>query len=1066
MRKKPLLWPPATGHSLLNYRQKQPLQYTGKNKIILTTLKRMKMKFRYLLMFYLLPAVGMTSVTTLAAQPQPIKINGMVVDAEKVPLAGVNVAVKGASIVVATDEDGRFYLDVPGQASVLVFSYIGFASQEVTVGNQISFHIILQENVETLNEVVATGYGAQKRASIVGAITAIEPQKLRVGTSRSMANNLAGQLAGIIAIRPTGEPGYDDSQFWIRGISSFAGHTSPLVLVDGIERNLNDLDPAEIESFSLLKDASATAMYGVRGANGVIIINTKRGTVAPPSVNFRIEQSIQAPTKLPKFLNAAEQMSLLNRLAAEENKALPFSEIAIQRTAGGYDPDLYPDVNWLDAVTNDYAYNTRANLTVAGGSPILRYSMVASYFNEHGIMTTDKNLPYNTGTQLDRYNLRANVDLDVTKTTLFRFNIGGYLQHLRKQTESTEHIFDLAFETTPFAHPAVYSDGTIPRNNQRSNPWALTTQSGYTNRSSSKLESLFSVEQNLKMLLPGLKAKVTFSFDTWNSGHVERKKIPTYYAPSTGRDIAGNLIHEQPLNDDGSESLGHSNGGEYGNNSVYIETALTYGQTFAGKHAVDALLLYNQRSYDDGGIQPYRNQGIAGRISYTFDRRYIGEFNFGYNGSENFAKGQQFGFFPSVALGWYVSEEPFMEPVKNFFSKLKIRASLGKVGNDQIGGDRRFAYLTTINSETDGYNWGYTGNFWRQGVKEGEVGVANLTWETVTKMNIGFELGLWNAIDLQVDVFKERRENIFMQRQTIPAQAGFVSLPWANYGKVDNHGIDLSLLFNKQFGRDFFVSFRGTFTYAKNEIIEIDEPEAVKGTHRSRTGTPVNTIVGLYAERLFTEDDFDAFGNLKDGIPIPELGNIVRPGDIKYEDKNNDGRITELDGGLIGGTETPKIVYGFGANMSWRNLDFGFFFQGVGDAYRVIGGGTTFVPGAGQGALGNAYATYTDAWTTENPSQDVFWPRLAYSENYNNTWPSTWWKKDMSFLRLKTVELGYTLPEKISQKLRAQTIRFYISGNDLFYFSKFKLWDPELGTNNGLKYPPMRSVMLGVNFHF
>ncbi|MDR1154222.1 MAG: TonB-dependent receptor [Bacteroidales bacterium] len=1007
----------------------------------------------------------MMFVTPFAMAQQLIKINGMVVDAEKAPLVGVNVAVKGTPTVTITDEEGRFYLDVPDKASILVFSYIGFKSQEITVGDRINFHVILQESIETLNEVVATGYGAQKRLSIVSSITTIEPQKLQVGTTRSVANNMAGQLAGVIAVRPSGEPGYDDSQFWIRGISSFAGQTSPLVLVDGIERNLNDIDSAEIESFSILKDASATAMYGVRGANGVIIINTKRGTVAPPSVTFRIEQSIQAPTKLPEFLGAAEQMTLLNRLAVEEGRPLLYTEDVIHKTATGYDPDLYPDVNWLDAVTNDYAYNTRANLTVSGGTQVLRYAMVASYFNEYGIMATDKKLPYNTGTQVDRYNLRANVDLDVTKTTLFRFNIGGYLQHLRKQTARTDDVFNHVFLVTPFVNPTVYSDGTIPKANEGYNPWAETTQTGYSRNTSSKLESLFSVEQNLKMILPGLRAKATFSFDTWNWSGIDRKKIPTYYAPSTGRDIDGNLIHGIPLNDDGTEFLQYGNSGQYGNNSVYFEATLTYGQTFAEKHAVDALLLYNQRSYDDGGIQPYRNQGIAGRLSYTYNRRYIGEFNFGYNGSENFAKGQRFGFFPSVALGWYLSEESFMDPYRSIFNKIKFRGSIGKVGNDKIGSDRRFAYLTTINSNTNGYNWGQTGNFWRQGVREGEMGVSNLTWETVTKMNAGFELGLWNAIDLQVDVFKEYRSNIFMQRETIPAQAGFISLPWANYGKVENHGIDLSLFVNKQINHDFFVSFRGTFTYARNEITECDEPETVIGTYRSRTGTSVNTLQGLIAERLYTKEDFDALGNLIDGIPIPQVSSKVRPGDIKYIDRNEDGYVDALDAGYIGGTETPRIVYGFGANMNWKDFDFGFFFQGTGDTYRIISG-DYLIPGSGQGLTGSSYATYADAWTEENPSQDVFWPRLSFSRSYNNTVASTWWKKDMSFLRLKTVELGYTLPEKISKKIHAQAIRFYISGNDLFYFSKFKLWDPELDTNSGLKYPPMRSIMLGIDLHF
>jgi TonB-linked SusC/RagA family outer membrane protein len=999
---------------------------------------------------------------------QPLNISGIVTDEKSEPVIGATVVVKGTSAGTSTGINGDYDIQAPANGT-LVISFIGMGSKEVPVNKRTRIDVTLSTSAQEIDDVVVTAFGTQKKVSVIGSISSIAPTKLRVGTTRSVANNLAGQLAGIIAVRPSGEPGYDDSQFWIRGISSFGGGSrTPLVLVDGIERHLNDIDAAEIESFSLLKDASASAMYGVRGANGVILINTKRGTVAPPSVDFRIETSIQSPTKLPQFLGAVEHMQLLNRLAVEDGRTALYSEEAINRTAAGYDPDLYPDVNWLDAITEDHSYNTRANLQVAGGTPMLRYSLVASYFTEKGIMAVDKTLPYNTGTNLNRYNLRANVDLDVTKTTLLRFNVGGYMQELRKMNHSTDEVFEHAFRLTPFIHPTIYSDGFIPKETLGVNPWAETTQTGYLRGISSKIESLISAEQDLKMLLEGLKAKATFSFDSWNSGTVTRAQTPTYYAPSTGRDpLTGELLHNAPLNEDGSEFLGHSSSGGYGNSSVYLEAILTYNRVFADKHAVDALFLYNQRSYDDGGIQPYRTQGIAGRLSYTFNSRYIGEFNFGYNGSENFAKGQRFGFFPSIAIGWFMSEESFMESIRGTLSKVKFRGSIGKVGNDQIGGGRRFAYLTTINAGAAGYDFGYTGNYWRGGVKEGDIGVRNLTWETVTKMNAGIELGLYNALELQVDVFKELRENIFMQRKTIPAQAGFVTTPWANFGKVDNRGVDMSLLFNKQINKDLFVSFRGNFTYARNKIVEYDEPKSVVGTFRSNTGLPINTLYGFEAERLFTEDDFDALGNLKSGIPQPELGSVVRPGDIKYVDRNNDGFITAEDEGFIGGTETPQIVYGFGGNMAWKDFDFGFFFQGTGETYRIVGSGEgVFIPGTGQGLHGNVYSNYTDAWTEENPSQDVFWPRLSYIPNNNNKVSSTWWKKNMSFLRLKTIELGYTLPQPLTQKIHASTVRFYVSGNDLFYFSEFKLWDPELGTNSGLRYPTMRSIMFGVNLHF
>lgn len=998
----------------------------------------------------------------IVQQTKGIRISGTVLDKEKTPLPGVNVTVKKSTVGTITDADGHFYIEVPGKQSVLIVTYIGFKTKEIVVGNDINFNITLDEDVEALDEVVVVGYGNQKKLSVIGSVQTLEPTKLQVGSSRSMSNNLAGQLAGVIAVQPSGEPGYDNSNFWIRGIASFSGNTSPLVLVDGVERNLNDLDPAEIESFSVLKDASASAMYGVRGANGVIIINTKRGTVAAPSINVRVEQSIQVPTKLPQFIGAAEYMNLLNTLQSDPSKRM-FTKDQILKTYYGYDKDLYPDVDWIDAITKDYASSTRANLTVSGGTEILRYSLTASLYHENGIMASDKTLSYDTQSKLNRYNIRANVDLDLTKTTLLRFNVGGYLQNLRKSRSGTDEVFSAAFETPPFVHPAVYSDGTIPvASSNRPNPWAISTQNGYYHSGRSKLESLFAVEQNLKMITPGLKAKVTFAFDTYNENFVTRGKELDYYSVAKNRNDEGELVHS--ILRYGSEFLDHSSNANYGNQSVYLEAAITYNRTFANKHAVDALFLYNQRSYDWGDIQPNRTQGIAGRLSYTYDRRYVSEFNFGYNGSENFAKGKRFGFFPSIALGWLISEEHFMEPARDIMSKLKLRASIGSVGNDNIGG-RRFAYITTINSKASGYNWGYTGDTYRDGVQEGEVGVENLTWEKALKMNLGLEIGLWNELDLQLDFFKERRTSIFMQRATIPTQIGFINNPYANYGKVDNKGVDIALNYNKRFNKDWNISFRGTFTYAKNTIIERDEPESIKDTYRSITGRSINTLWGLQAEGLFTEDDFEN-GKLKEGIPVPQLGSEVRPGDIKYSDMNNDGYITAADEGYIGNTTDPRIVYGFGGNINFRGWDFSFFFQGTGDAYRIIGGSDYFIPGSGQGVLGNVYTNYTDCWTEENPSQNVFWPRLSESTNMNNNRASTFWKKNMSFLRLKTLEIGYSLPKHITDKICARKIRFFASGNNLFYFSKFKLWDPELATSDGLKYPSMRSLMLGVEVNF
>ena len=1009
--------------------------------------------------------------TAVAQSVQTNQVTGLVTDKQKEPLIGVTVTLVGTETRAITDADGMFRINVPAKSgTTLEFNYIGFASKQVKVNGSRLINVMLEEETNEFTEVVVTGYTSQKKASIIGAIETIKPAELQFGSTRTLSNNLAGKLSGVIGIQRSGEPGYDDSNFWIRGISTFSGSNNPLILVDGVERDLDNVDVAEIESFSILKDASASAMYGVRGANGVIVITTKRGKIGAPQVSFHVEHSINQPTQLPKFLNAPDYMTLLNELATQDNVALPFTQQQIDRTRSGYDPDLYPDVNWVDAITKDYAYTTRGNLEVSGGSDFLRYSIVTSYFKETGLLEQDKSLVFDNATNNQQYNLRTNIDMDVTKTTMLRVNIGGYLNRFKKQRCDTNGAFGEAFRTLPFVHPTRYSDGAIPVISYRANPWRTVTQQGYDFITSSKIQTLFSVEQDLKMILPGLKAKGLFSFDRWNRSRRSRTAKPSTVFPATGRDEEGNLIYSQ--HEAGDESLGNEQGNEYGNTRVYFETDLMYSHRF-GKTDVDAMLLYNQQAYDDGSIQDYRKQGIAGRLSATYDNRYVAEFNFGYNGSENFAKGKRFGFFPSVAIGWLLSEEPFMEKLKPIFHKIKFRASIGQAGDDNIGG-RRFAYLGTLFTNEQGYIWGTNGqrNYDRDGAKgitEGEIGVDNLTWETVTKKNLGIEVGLWNMLDLNVDIFGEKRKDIFMQRSIIPTQTGFVKAPWANFGQVSNKGLEVTLNFHKQWNKDLFTSAYGNFTYAKNRVDEKDEPEALKGTHRSATGRSMNELWGLVAERLFTYDDFNADGTLKDGIPTQDgVGAaILHPGDIKYVDVDGDGAITEADEGYIGGTEDPRIVYGFGGVISYKNFDFNFFFQGTGDMYRVIGNQPYFLPGGGTTTEGNAYCyNLDDRWTEANQDPYAFWPRLTYGPNVNNYRRSTWWKKDMSFLRCKTLEVGYTLPKSWLQSLYVKSCRVFVSGNNLFCLSSFKLWDPELGTNDGLKYPMNRSVMFGVDINF
>lgn len=1007
---------------------------------------------------------AMADVTEVAPSKKGIAINGTVRDMQREPLPGVNITVKGTSQGTVTDVDGNYFITVPDQKSVLVFKYIGFESQEVTVGNLLNINVELKEDSKKLDEVVVVGFGKQKKVSVVGAVTTIEPKKLQVGTSRSMSTNLIGQLSGVIGAQRTGEPGYDNSTFFIRGISSFKGNNNPLILVDGIERDLNSLDPAEIESFSILKDASASAVYGVRGANGVILINTKRGKAGKPTVNVRFEQATTMLGKTPDLIGSYDYLNLMNELYADANLPEPYKNIEKYRT--GEDLDLYPDVNWIDAIMKDMGQNTRANLEVSGGSEILRYSLVASVYSEKGLLEHDSSQEWDSSTRLTRYNVRSNVDVNVTPTTLMRVSIGGFLQEGTSSPDRAPRIYEDAFFTPPYVHPTRYSTGDIPKHGQHNNPWAVATQKGYKNTTTNKIESLFSVEQDLKFWLQGLKVKGIFSFDRYSANSVLRTKEPNYYdAAATKRNPDGTL--NLTIQSYGKPYLDYTKEAEFGTKSVYLEGSVNYDKTF-GKHAVSAMFMYNQRSLDEGEKLPFRFQGIAGRASYTYDNRYVGEVNFGYNGSENFAKGHRFGFFPSVALGWVISEEPFMERYKDTFSTLKIRGSYGLVGNDCLGRNRRdirFPYLTTID-KTDGYMWGVDNNYgYANGKQEGLSGSPLLTWEKVKKLNVGFDVGLWNAFDLSVDYFYDLRNDIFLQRQTIPSTSGFIQVPFANYGKASNQGVDLSLSFNKQLNKDWTIMVQGTLTYAQSKIEEMDEPQSVVGTNRARTGHPINQLFGLVDEGLFTEDDFNADGTLKKGIPKHTFG-PVRPGDIRYKDINEDGSVDVFDETAIGGTVDPQLVYGFGLTAKYRQFDLGFFFQGNGKTYRVIGDHkNAFIPGSGDG-WGAIYSNYNDRWTPSNPSQDVFWPRLSRLENKNNVESSTWWLRNMSMLRLKNIEIGYSFSKATLLPNFIQSARVFIAGANLLQFSDFKMWDPELDTPNGECYPITKSVSVGLNVSF
>lgn len=1002
-------------------------------------------------------------------QKEGRRVTGRVFDKNGELLIGVNVLEVGTTNGTVTDINGVFNLSLTKSDSHLKFTYIGFKEKEVPVGKESHIDIILEEDISELDEVVVIGYGQQKKVSVIGAISSIKPDLLQTNQTRSLTNGLAGQIPGIIAVQRSGEPGFDNSDFWIRGINTFGANSNPLVLIDGVERSMNNISPEEIESFSVLKDATATAVYGVRGANGVIIIQTKKGKIGKPTITFKTDFGVSSPTQLPEFTDAAKYMEVLNEASVLSGLAPIYSEKYINKTRIGYDPDLYPDVNWMEAVMNKYSPTAKGSLDINGGSERLKYSLILSYFNEKGMIVTDPTNNYDSQLKMTKYNVRSNVDLSLTSSTDINVSLGGYINDRNAPGVGVSTIFSNIMDTPPNVHPILYSNGQIPKLPARYNPWARATQTGYQKRFESNIESSVVLTQNIGKLwssLEGLTVRGLFSFDAFNYHTQNRTKTPPSFQ-AVGRNEEGELI--TTVVDQGQEFLGYSRGAG-GNRTIYAEGRLNYNRNF-GVHRADGLFLFN---FKDRVIQdassailslPYRNCGIAGRAAYSYKDTYFTEFNFGYNGSENFKRGYRFGFFPAVAVGWMLTNEEWMAPLTNTLSKFKIRGSWGIVGNDQIVQNRRFAYISTISS-VPGYNFGYTNNISYGGYREGDFGIEDMTWETSEKMDIGIELGFWESIDLQIDLFKEHRSNIFMQRKTIPEISGYNQMPYANFGKVDNKGIEAELIVNHRFNKDFIVSMRGNFTYAKNKIIEYDEPESIKETTRARTGQSINQHFGLIAEGLFTEDDFiDASkGILRDDIPNHTFGR-VQPGDIKYKDLNRDNIIDSYDEIPIGKPYVPEIIYGFGLNFQYKNFDFGAFFQGAGNFTNMLYG-STLIPGSGGGGVGNIYANVDDRWTPENPRQNVFWPRLANIESQNNMRYSTWWLRDASYLRLKNMELGYTLPKAWQSTINSKNIRLFLRGSNLLTFAKFKMWDPEIGSQNGLRYPLNKICTVGFEITF
>lgn len=1018
------------------------------------------------------------------------KISGRVTDIKGEPLIGVNVTVDGDANGSITNMDGLYEIFVTKKSVVLKFTYIGFKTSEIRTNASTNIYdVTLEEQVNELEETVIVGYGTQRKISNIGAQSSMKMEDIKT-PSASLTTTLAGRLAGVVAVQRTGEPGKDAADIWIRGIST-PNTSSPLVLVDGVERSFNDIDPEDIESLTTLKDASATAVYGVRGANGVILIKTKPGKVGKPTVSADYYESFTRFTKMVDLADGITYMNAANEAMRNDGIATKYTEDQIHNTIAGKDPYLYPNVDWLKEIFNDWGHNRRVNVNVRGGSEKVAYYASVSYFNETGMTVTDKNInTYDSKMKYSRYNFTTNLNIDVTPTTKVEIGAQGYLGEGNYPAISSADLYNAAMSISPVEYPKMFfvnGEAFVPgtsTNNNFNNPYSQATRRGYDNLTKNQIYSNLRVTQDLDMLTKGLKLTAMYAFDVYNEIHVHQDRAESTYNfldTSVPYDMNGQPILQRIY--EGSNVLSYTQETS-GNKKTYLEASLNYDRTFNDDHRVSALFLFNQQSkllYPKGTLEdaiPYRMMGIAGRATYSWKDRYFAEFNIGYNGAENFSPKHRFGTFPAFGVGWVVSNEKFWQPLSKAVSFLKIRYTDGKVGNSEVS-DRRFMYLDQMKENGDyGYKFGPNGTKW-SGYETVNMAV-DLIWEESRKQDLGIDLKLFNDdLSIVFDLFKERRENILLKREhSIPSFLGYnTSAPYGNIGIIENKGFDGTIEYNKRINKDWVIALRGNVTFNKDKWIQGELPEQ-KYEWMNQYGHNINGVKGYVAEGLFTQteiDDMARWESLSDANkaitpkPFASQFGTVKAGDIKYKDLNNDGQIDAYDQTYISRGDVPTTVYGFGFTVGWKDLSVGMMFQGVAGAERVLNG-SSVNPFNGGGGSGNLYSNIGDRWTEENPDQNAFYPRLSYgsetTSNINNFQKSTWWVRNMNFLRLKTLQISYNLPKPWVNKVHLKNAAVYVMGTNLFTLSRFKLWDPELNTDNGASYPNTTSYSVGINFTF
>ena len=1024
-----------------------------------------------------------TDVQTVLQQKKGKTVKGQVRDKTGETIIGANVVVDGTTNGVMTDIDGRFELsDVPENGKIKV-TFVGYKAQVISVKGKKELNIVLEEDTEMLSEVVVVGYGSQKKESLVGSVQMVKPEQLKVPSS-NLSSGFAGRLAGVVAVQRSGEPGADGADFWIRGVSTFSGMTSPLIVIDGVEASsgdLNALDPEVIEGFSILKDATATALYGSRGANGVMIVTTKSGrNQEKATINFRLENTYNTPIQVPEFVDGVRYMEMFNEAVTTRGTGeVLYPQSKIDGTRAGLDPYAFPNVDWYDELFRKGAMNQNLNFNIRGGSQRIDYFSSVSINHDSGVLKNNNDFSYDNNINIMRYVFQNNINAHLSKTSTLSLRLNVQLHDYNGPHSSASEVYGMVMEANPVDFPVRWpSDPTMDYilwggksggayNNGYRNPYAEMAR-GYKSHFYSTVVSNLKFDQKLDFITPGLSANVLFSFKNWSqtqttrSGGYNQFEVDKYQYDEVGN-YTGYTLRRIGKEQDPTLSTESSSTGD---RRIYLQAMINYDRTFGRKHNVSAMLLYNQDQYNVNNPSdliaslPQRKQGLAGRLTYSYDYRYLAEFNFGYNGSENFAEGHRFGFFPSLALGYTISREKWFEPLNNIITNLKIRGSWGLVGNDQIGAER-YIYMSNIELQNDdlGFTTGKDQNTTYKGPKYLRYPNPNITWEVGSKFNVGFDLTLFDDLNFTFDVFKETRSNIFMERQSVPDFIGtsptglemnLSTKLYGNLGKVENKGFDFAIDYNHIFNSDFSMSFKGTFTYASNKVLEYDEPDYQMHPNLSRVGHSINQPLLYIAERLFIDDE-EVMNS-----PKQNLGGFVQAGDVKYKDIPNaegvcDGVIDANDRVYTGHPTIPEIVYGFGPSFQYKKWDFSCFFQGTARTSIVVGNIHPF----GTDGLRNVQKFIADDyWSESNQNIYAAYPRLSKQYNQNNTVASTYWLRNGAFLKLKDIELGYSF----------KLLRVYLRGSNLLTFSPFDLWDPEQGNGNGLFYPTQKSFNVGIQF--